>query len=81
MPSDLDAVLAQAMKLPLDDRAKLAEALQQSVVEAFENETIESAWLAEAKRRSADRRSGRTTTRPWKEIQSELRGILDDPAA
>lgn len=57
MPPTLDAVLADAMKLPPQERAELAEALADSVLPA---PPLHPAWDAEIARRVADMDAGRT---------------------
>ncbi len=50
----VDEIVAQAMLLPGEDRAQLAEHL----VESLEDETIEKLWVAEAKKRRDEIRCG-----------------------
>ncbi len=55
MKTKIDKVAAQALSLPSEDRAQLAERL----VESLENDTIEKLWVLEAKKRRDEVRSGR----------------------
>lgn len=77
----VESLLKDALKLSPEERASLVEALDQSVLEAFGEEPVEAAWLAEVKRRTADRRAGRSRPQSWAEVYGEVRGELDDPAA
>ena len=54
MKAIIDKLASQAMSLPCESRAQLAEKL----VESLESETIEELWLSEAKKRRDEIRSG-----------------------
>lgn len=59
MPSHVDEIAEQALKLPMQDRAELAHRLTSSLDEDVENEgEIHAMWIAEAKRRLDEMRCG-----------------------
>jgi putative addiction module component (TIGR02574 family) len=55
MSNDLENVEAQALKLPAEERAQLADRLISSL---FEDHAIEGAWAAEVERRIEEVESG-----------------------
>jgi putative addiction module component (TIGR02574 family) len=57
MNSRLDEIEADAMKLPLRDRVRLAQRLVSSLDDEIET-GVEALWLAEAERRLEELRSG-----------------------
>jgi putative addiction module component (TIGR02574 family) len=58
MSSNLDQLTADAMKLPLRDRAQLAQRLVETLDDEVEPNT-EALWFAEAERRLEELRSGK----------------------
>lgn len=58
MDTRVEQLVSQAMALPGESRARLAEILVESL-EADDIRPIERAWITEAKRRRDDVRSGR----------------------
>jgi putative addiction module component (TIGR02574 family) len=58
MATSIEQLVTQAMELPGESRARLAELLVESL-EAEDIGPVEKAWLAEAKRRRDDVRAGR----------------------
>ncbi|HEX7771165.1 MAG TPA: addiction module protein [Pyrinomonadaceae bacterium] len=58
MATSIEQLVTQAMELPGESRARLAELLVESL-EADDIGPVEKAWLAEAKRRRDDVRTGR----------------------
>ena len=58
MATSIEQLVTQAMELPGESRARLAELLVESL-EADDIGPVEKAWLAEAKRRRDDVRAGR----------------------
>jgi putative addiction module component (TIGR02574 family) len=80
---DYDSLLADAIRLPVADRIKLAEALWETVpVESLP--PLTDAWLEEVKRRSAEYDSGTAETIPWEQVRADaLRriGIAEPNAA
>lgn len=78
MMSEFEKVIAEALALPHESRAELAEILIQSLEEK-EDEEIRSAWLAEIRRRDQEIRAGASVTKPaslvLKEAREQLRCI------
>jgi putative addiction module component (TIGR02574 family) len=56
MPSELELIEAQALKLTAEERARLADRL---IASLFEDNEIEEAWAAEVERRVEEIESGR----------------------
>lgn len=65
------------MNLPDAERAELAAILTDSVADGFLDPDIEAAWVAEAKRRLEDIRTGKSKTIPWEEVERELEEIIE----
>jgi putative addiction module component (TIGR02574 family) len=63
----------ELMRLPADERVKLAHDLLDSVEEA---PAVSGALLAEAKRRLAEHRADPNTAVPWEEARARLRSRL-----
>lgn len=59
-------VLNQALELPLDDRAKLAAELLESLQES--EPEVESAWAAEIRERVAAARAGDLQSTDWRTV-------------
>jgi putative addiction module component (TIGR02574 family) len=73
--SEFEKVTVEALALPAQSRAELAEMLIQSLDEKEDSE-IKSAWLAEIYRRDQEIRSGKSVTRPAAEVLKEARELL-----
>ena len=58
MDTRFDEVVADAMKLPLRDRVRLAQQLTSSLDDEIET-GVEALWFAEAERRLEELRSGK----------------------
>ena len=58
MHTSLDEIVADAMKLPLRDRVKLAQRLVSSLDDVIETD-VETLWAAEAERRLKELRTGK----------------------
>lgn len=65
----------QAMKLPTESRARLADLLVESL-DAAELGQIDRLWVAEAKRRRDEVRSGRVETIPGDEALQKVRDVF-----
>ena len=63
----------QARELPREERARLAEALIQSLDEEAE---VERAWEDEIRRRLAELRDGSVKTIPAEEVLAELEDLV-----
>lgn len=66
----IEKVLQEALALPSEDRARVLEALQESLEP---DEEWEKAWAAEARRRVKDLDEGRTRAIPAEEVFAKLR--------
>ena len=73
MAKKREHIEAEALRLPREERARLAEALISSLDEESE---IEKAWSAEIKRRLQDLRSGAVNSIPAEEVFAELDDLL-----
>ena len=75
MAANFEDVAEQAMTLPPDSRARLADLL----VESLDTDVLgphDELWLAEAQRRLDDIRSGRVQTIPGEEALRAVRDSL-----
>lgn len=74
MPTPIEIVEAEAMKLTPGDRADLADRLWQSV---HSKEEVDAAWDAEIARRIQQIDSGEVECIPWEAVMAELRAKVD----
>lgn len=74
MPTPIEIVEAEAMKLTPDERADLADKLWLSV---HSRDEIDAAWDAEIARRIQQIDSGEVECIPWETVMAELRAKLD----
>jgi len=76
----IEQVLAQALALPREDRARLADALLESLEpddgEAPTEAAWEQAWTAELDRRLRDLDEGRATSISYEEFKTRVRARL-----
>ena len=63
-------LLAEALRLPRPERARVAEELLSSLEEA--DDEIAAAWAAELERRSGDIAQGRVQTLAWETVRTEV---------
>ena len=82
--SDIENVLAAALRLPATARAAVVAELIDSLDEVEPAETgVEEAWAAEAERRLAEIDSGVVKTIPWPEARQRIlaaaRGVREVP--
>jgi Putative addiction module component len=84
-PTDLDSVLAEALKLSVSDREKLLESLLASLDGPFENDDsgpsfatpeLEREWIEESHRRMKLVESGDTEGYPAEDVIARLRAGL-----
>jgi putative addiction module component (TIGR02574 family) len=73
MSSQLEAVQAQALQLPPEERAQLADRLLASL---FEDREIEDAWAVEVERRIEEIESGRSKLIPAADAIARARAAL-----
>ncbi len=72
MTQKSQVVLAEALKLPSNERAEVAEQLIASLDEAPDAD-VEEAWQEEVQRRLGQIERGEVNTIPWEEVQRRLR--------
>jgi len=74
-----DQLLAEALDLPREDRAHLAESLIASLDEDVDPRELEREWLAEVSRRAGEIDSGAVQTEPaaavFRAAREELRAM------
>jgi putative addiction module component (TIGR02574 family) len=73
MPSPIEIIEAEAMKLSPSERADLADKLWLSV---HSKEEVEAAWDAEIARRIQEMDAGEVEGIPWEAVMAELRAKL-----
>ncbi len=79
MPMPLQAIEAEALQLPPEQRGQLAGRLLESLEPASEDspETNAKAWDEEIARRIEDLEAGRTQAIPYEQVRAELRALID----
>jgi putative addiction module component (TIGR02574 family) len=70
MSSSLEILEAEALQLPIADRARLVERL---IASLDADPEVEEAWAAEVERRHAEVESGTVTLRPGPETLAKLK--------
>ncbi len=75
MATTVERLAEQAMNLPTELRARLADLLVESL-DADELGQIDRLWIAEAKRRRDEARGGRVETVPGEEALQKVRNVL-----
>ena len=75
MPLTLDQITEEAIKLPPESRAVLADKLVQSL-ESEELDEIQRLWSAEAIRRRDEIRSGQVQPIPGEQVIEEIRRLV-----
>ena len=75
MPLTLDQITEEAIKLPPESRALLADKLVQSL-ESEEPDEIQQLWSAEAIRRRDEIRSGQVKPIPGDQVMEEARRLV-----
>ncbi len=73
-----DQLLESSMRLPPQDRSRLAARLIESLDDADDDIPISDAWRAELDRRVAAVSNGTLRTVPHQEVMSEVRALLAD---
>lgn len=71
-------LLNDALELPLDERAKLAAEIIESL-DSQSDEDVDEAWAKEIERRIAEVDSGAVQMIPWEEARKMIRGTIDVP--
>jgi putative addiction module component (TIGR02574 family) len=75
MSMTLDQITEEAMKLPADSKALLADKLVESL-ESEELDEIQRRWSAEAIRRRDEIRSGQVQAVPGEQVLQEVRRLV-----
>jgi len=78
----VEKLLREALALPREDRARLANALQESLEpgeEPLPEVEWEAAWTAEIERRLRDFDEGRATAISYEEFKDRMRARLPQP--
>lgn len=75
MPLTLDQITEEAIKLPADARALLADKLVQSL-ESEDADELQRLWSAEAIRRRDEIRSGHVQPIPGEQVIEEVRRLV-----
>ena len=78
MPMPLHDIEAQALQLPLEERARLADRLMRSLEPEPQDtpENIAKAWEVEIARRIEEMDAGRTESIPYEQVRAELRALI-----
>jgi putative addiction module component (TIGR02574 family) len=75
MIATADMILAEALRLPVEDRSRIASRLIESVDDDDDFE-LSPAWDAEIARRMENVRSGKSRRIPHEEAMAEMREVL-----
>jgi putative addiction module component (TIGR02574 family) len=65
-----EELLAEALRLPRPERARVAEELLSSLEES--DEEVATAWAEELERRSRDVAEGRVQTTSWETVRTQI---------
>jgi putative addiction module component (TIGR02574 family) len=76
MSEEVSHLLKQALALPPDERAALANTLLDSL---DVGDSVQDAWDEEVARRMADLKAGRAVTVPWEQLHRELLAMVNEP--
>jgi len=75
MNSQADSVLDAALKLPEEERARLAAELVASL-DGEREDGVEAAWAAEVEQRKAEADRGDARLVPWEQVKDEVKAGL-----
>ena len=75
MAKTVEQLAEQAMNLPTESRARLADLLVESL-DGDELGKVDRLWIAEAKRRRDEVRSGHVETVPGEEALQKVRDVI-----
>ena len=73
-----DALLESSLKLPLQERSRLATRLIESLDDADDDMEISPPWHSEIERRIEAVRNGTMRTIPHEEVMAEMQALLAD---
>lgn len=68
-----EQILSEALQMPTEDRASMAQRLIASLDDVTD-EGVEIAWQQEVNRRLAEAESGKVAFLSWEEVRQQLRG-------
>jgi len=74
MSPEVSDLLKQALALPVEERAALANTLLDSLETT--NQSVQEAWDEEVARRIADLKAGKAVTVPWEQLHRELLAMV-----
>lgn len=75
MSAKSDSVRDEALRLPEQERARLAAALLASL-DGEAEEGVEEAWAAEVEKRKAQVERGEARLVPWEQVKAEVKAAL-----
>lgn len=76
LTAEAERLLEAALNLSDAERAEFAAILADSIGDGHTDAELEAAWIAEAKRRLENIRSGKSHTVPSEEVEAELDAII-----
>ena len=79
MSAETSDLLRQALALPAEERAALANTLLDSLEAS--NPSVQEAWDEEVARRIDDLKAGKAVTVPWEELHRELLAMVNERAS
>jgi putative addiction module component (TIGR02574 family) len=79
MSAETSDLLRQALALPAEERAALANTLLDSLEAS--NPSVQEAWDEEVARRIDDLKAGKAVTVPWEELHRELLAMVNERQA
>jgi putative addiction module component (TIGR02574 family) len=77
MPMTAEQIVAEALRLPVEDRTTVIDRLSESLDSAPLNE-MDKLWASEAKRRADELTSGKVQGIPGEQVFAEARRILGE---
>jgi putative addiction module component (TIGR02574 family) len=77
MPMTAEQIVAEALRLPVEDRATVIDRLSESLDSAPLNE-MNKLWASEARRRADELISGKVQGIPGEQVFAEARRILGE---
>lgn len=77
--SKTEELLAEVLRLPRDERARVVEEVLSSLEEAEDD--VAAAWAAELERRSREVAEGRVQTVAWETVRAEILRELEQRRA
>jgi putative addiction module component (TIGR02574 family) len=75
MSAKSDSVLDEALKLPEQERARLASELLASL-DGEAEDGVEAAWAAEVEKRKGEVERGEARLVPWEQVKADVKAAL-----